>query len=58
MQIDISFIDEITKVTKTLGGGLSFIFLAWYNYKKIIWLIRGTSPVEGHGQFGAQLRGE
>lgn len=49
VSIDYSFITKIRGVTLGLCNGLMVIFLCWYNFKKIVWLIRGTGPVEGGG---------
>lgn len=49
VSIDYSFITQIRGVTLGLCNGLMVIFLCWYNFKKIVWLIRGTGPVEGGG---------
>lgn len=47
--VDYSFITKIRNVTIGFSNGLMVIFLCWYNIKKVIWIIRGTSPIEGSG---------
>lgn len=45
--IDFSFISRARDYSIPLANGLVLIFLSWYNVKKVIWLIRGSAPVEG-----------
>lgn len=47
--IDFSFITKVRNITLGISNGLMVIFLCWFNIKKVIWLIRGTSPIEGGG---------
>ena len=49
VNLDYSFISKIRNITLGISNGLMVIFLCWYNVKKVIWIIRGTSPIEGNG---------
>lgn len=48
VNLDISFITKIQSVTTSLCSGLVGLFLAWFNYKNVLYLIRGASPVESN----------
>lgn len=47
--IDFNFISKAKSVCNALFLGLTSIFLAWYNYRKVYQLIRGTAPISGEG---------
>lgn len=52
LSLDFTFIDRVRNITLALGNGLAVIFLCWYHVKKVIWLIRGSAPVEGNSNIG------
>lgn len=52
--LKISFVEKIVSTSKSLANGLVIIFLCWFNIRKVIWIIRGTSPISGTGGGGKE----
>lgn len=46
------FISKAKPICNALFLGLGGIFLAWYNYRKVYQLIRGTAPITGDNPSG------
>lgn len=46
------FISKAKPVCNAIFLGLGGIFLAWYNYRKVYQLIRGTAPISGNNPNG------
>lgn len=46
------FISKVKPICNALFLGLGGIFLAWYNYRKVYQLIRGTAPISGNNPGG------
>lgn len=55
--LDLNFIKQVAPYSQMVANGLVAIFLVWYNFRKIIWIIRGTSPVGGDGHTGQSSGG-
>ena len=45
--IDLSFMSKIQPTTYSITTGIVAIWLCWYNYRKVISLIRGNAPISG-----------
>lgn len=55
--LDLNFIKQVTPYSQMIANGLVAIFLVWYNFRKIIWIIRGSSPIGGDGHVGQSSGG-
>lgn len=47
--LSVSFVEKIVPIARSVAMGGVAIGLAYYNYRKIIWIIRGSAPVGGTG---------
>lgn len=52
LTLNFSFIDEIQGLTLGLANNLVLIFVCWYHVKKVLWVIRGASPIDGSNYSG------
>lgn len=52
VDIKFDFISKVKPICNALFLGLGGIFLAWYNYRKVYQLIRGTAPITGNNPSG------
>ena len=50
--LDFSFIVKVVPYCHIIFGGLTAIFLCWYNLRNILLIIRGTSYIEGSNSTG------
>ena len=50
--IDLSFMSKIQPTTYSITTGIVAIWLCWFNYRKVIQLIRGNAPITGQNPQG------
>lgn len=50
--IDLSFMSKIQPTTYSITTGIVAIWICWYNYRKVISLIRGNAPISGQNPNG------
>lgn len=55
--LDFSFITKIVDTTHIIFGGLTAIFLCWFNLRNILMMIRGTSYIGGSNTTGQSEKG-
>lgn len=56
--LDFSFIVKVVPYCHIIFGGLTAIFLCWYNLRNILLMIRGTSYIEGSNNTGQSEGGK
>lgn len=52
--IDLSFMSKVQPYSLSISTGLCAIWICWYNYRKVISLIRGNAPISGQNPNGGE----
>lgn len=50
--IDLYFMSKVQPYSYSISSGIVAIWLCWFNYRKVIHLIRGNAPITGQNPSG------